>query len=255
MALKAIIFDSSMVLSYPRTGNWYLSPTFFRHIDRRVFSKHTSHQLQKGFAQGSLYVEDHLSASNIDDEIEIFSEFYRILLSYLPLLQISENTIRQIAVDFVSDSKRNRFYRDVYSVIPELRKMYKLAVIADGWPSWEDTYAKAGLRDYFSSFVLSCHTGVLKPSRKTFDTALEEMSVLADEVLYVDDSLMNCQVAESMGMIGNQMCRNLQSFLFHRYKLKRPNVFFSLRGFEAHAEQIKRVSEGVDPRSPEWDTI
>lgn len=31
--IKAILFDSGNVLNYPRTGNWFIPPNFYRYID------------------------------------------------------------------------------------------------------------------------------------------------------------------------------------------------------------------------------
>lgn len=48
---------------------------------------------------------------------------------------------------------------------------------------WEDS----PLKKYFDSIVFSCRVGYVKPEREIYEIALEELGVMAEDVLYVGD--------------------------------------------------------------------
>lgn len=106
---------------------------------------------------------------------------------------------------------------------------YKLAVVSDAWPSLENVFRKAGLRDYFKSFVISSILGVTKPDELMYRTALNELGVSAEEALFIDDNMRNCDGAKKMGMNTILLCRDLKLYLKNKIICRNHKVIRSIR--------------------------
>lgn len=71
-------------------------------------------------------------------------------------------------------------------------KGLKLGVISNTiWPGWliEEDLEKAGIREFFDCVVVSADVGVRKPAGKIFEAALGELSLSAEECVFVGDSI------------------------------------------------------------------
>jgi len=94
----------------------------------------------------------------------------------------------------------------------------KLAVVSDAWPSLKDVFAGQGLEKYFDSFVISSIIGETKPHEKMYITALEDLNVAAEEAVFIDDNLKNCQGAMNLGIQAVLLCRNKWLFLLNKVR-------------------------------------
>ena len=94
------------------------------------------------------------------------------------------------------------------SVISALSKEYKLGIVSDAWPSLNGVYETAGLRNCFSTFIISSILGVTKPEVIMYQTALSELGILPENTLFVDDNLKNCIGARNLGIHSALLCRN-----------------------------------------------
>ncbi len=92
------------------------------------------------------------------------------------------------------------FFQDVFEVIPRLRQKYLLGVVSDTWPSLDRVFKNVGLREYFSTFVMSSILGVIKPHELMYKTALEELGLRPEEALFIDDSMRNLEGAKKLGI-------------------------------------------------------
>lgn len=59
---------------------------------------------------------------------------------------------------------------------------------------------KFGLREVFTLFVSSCFVGLRKPERDIYRTALEISQQQPDECCFIDDRVLNLEVAAQLGM-------------------------------------------------------
>lgn len=59
---------------------------------------------------------------------------------------------------------------------------------------------KFGLRSRFSAFFTSSYLGVMKPSPRIYEIALEVSHRRPEEVLFVDDREQNVEAAAALGM-------------------------------------------------------
>lgn len=84
---------------------------------------------------------------------------------------------------------------------------YKTAVLSNtNWIHWNqavrDFFSADGLTidDYFDHIFLSCGLGVVKPDPAIYQAVLDETGVKAEDILFIDDSIVNCKGAEALGI-------------------------------------------------------
>lgn len=198
--IKAILFDSGHTLNYPRTGNWFIPPNFFKYVDRTIFASMDSRRINEAFSRALKYLDLNHSVPDEATEYEWFTKFYRMILSEISELEISNTAISEIAKDTVFNDEKFVFYDDVMEMIPKLSQNYMLGIVSDTWPSLERVYINAGLRGYFSTFVMSCALGIYKPDPTMYLTALSELAIKPCEALFVDDSIKNVEGAKMLGI-------------------------------------------------------
>ncbi|MGV8984246.1 HAD-IA family hydrolase [Clostridium sp.] len=226
--IKAILIDSGKVLNAPVTGHWFITPNFFRYVDKKSFSSISGSQKREAFNKAGHYINKENLISNEEEEYKHFVEYYRIFSESLPQLKLQDKDVQAIAEDLVYNYDKYCFYKDVFKVIPELSKEYKLAIVSDAWPSLENVFRKAKLRDYFSSFVISSIKGVTKPDEIMYKTALEELNVLPEEAIFIDDSIKNCNGAIRLGINSFVLCRDWRVYAYNRLINRNYNIVKSL---------------------------
>lgn len=93
--------------------------------------------------------------------------------------------------------------QDLWQLLPELRKKYKLAIINNGTvltlPMFEKDYH---ISENFDLYVNSAMEGVKKPDPEIYLLTAKRLGVAPDECLYMDDSIINVEAAEKLGMKG-----------------------------------------------------
>ncbi len=200
--IKAILFDSGRVLNRPRTGHWFMPPKFFEYVDKNKFESLDIALVENAFSKGDNYFHQHPVILTEIEELEHFIEFYNIFSKELPDLELSAEYVFKIANDTVYNDSKFEFFEDVFEVIPRLCQNYKLGVVSDTWPSLERVFKNIGLREYFSTFVMSSMLGVLKPHELMFNTALYQLNIKPEETIFIDDNIANVKAAIKLGMQG-----------------------------------------------------
>jgi putative hydrolase of the HAD superfamily len=227
--IKAILFDSGRVLNGPVTGHWFITPNFFTYVNEKDFVAIPKEQKHTAFEKAGLYISQQKLILTEEDEFKHFLIYYKILFKHMPELNLSEEQIESITKDLVYNYDKYKFFQDVVQVIPELHKSYKLAVVSDAWPSLENVFIKAGMREYFSSFVISSIQGVTKPHEIMYKTALEELGVAPTEAIFIDDNIINCNGAKKIGISSYLLCRDWQSFVNNKVICKHHKVIHNLK--------------------------
>lgn len=86
--------------------------------------------------------------------------------------------------------RRLQVYPDVFPVLNELRKDFRLAVVSDGQSLWAiPELNDVGLAGYFDPVVISSDYGFRKPDERLFQIALRKMNMTPDEVLFVGNDM------------------------------------------------------------------
>lgn len=232
--IRAILIDSGRVLNGPVTGHWFITPNFFSYVNREKFDLIAASQKNEAFKRAGEYIIKQNFILDEEEEYKHFVEYYRIFSKALPQLQLKDEDVQAIARDLVYNYSKYYFYDDVIKVIPVLNKAYKLAVVSDAWPSLENVFKKAKLRDYFSSFVISSIKGVTKPNELMYKTALQELNVFPEEAIYIDDNIKNCDGATKLGIYSFVLCRDWRIYFYNKLVYKNYNIIRSL-------DEIKRL--------------
>lgn len=206
--IKALLFDSGRVLNYPQTGNWFIPPNFFQYIDRTLFESINKQELKSAFYKANNYLQMNHYIQTEQKELETFIKFYTIIFEELADIEVCNNTIKAISEDTVYNDDKFVFYDDVFEFIPLFSQDYRLGVVSDTWPSLDRVFRSNNLRDYFSTFVMSSKLGVWKPDQLMFNTALNELNMKPDEVLFIDDSIKNVEGAMELGIQSILMTRD-----------------------------------------------
>ena len=161
--IKAIIFDFVGVLLFERSG---YAPDYYvdeadKAIGRMDNDDEFKAKITKKFSLG---------------EKEFDSLLRRIVNKYEPLLPL-------------------------WSLLPELRRKYKLAVINNGTAL---TLAKFQLKyeinEKFDLFISSAIEGIGKPDKEIYLRAAGRLNVKPEDCLFMDDSLKNVRGAQTAGM-------------------------------------------------------
>ncbi|WP_278548898.1 HAD family hydrolase [Paraclostridium bifermentans] len=212
--IKAILFDSGRTLNVPRTGDWFITPNFFKIIEKEE-SFYTNDEIEKALQKAYAHIEKILVVETEDQEYKMFKEFYEIVLKELKYPNIKNETIELLAKDNVYNDEKFLFFDDVEPALIKLKERFKLGIVSDTWPSLERVFINNNLRQYFSTFVMSSVHGSLKSENVLFKIAIEELGVRPEETIFVDDSETNLDSAKEFGLIPILIdvynCENLKS--------------------------------------------
>ena len=231
--IKAILFDSGRVLNAPTTGHWFITPNFFQYVDKKAFSSIPKSQRNKAFSKAAEYISKQSLIETVEEEYKHFLEYYKIFLQHFPDLSLEDQQIEAITKDLVYNYDKYTFYQDAADTISGLSVNYKLAVVSDAWPSLENVFRNAGLRDYFSSFVISSVIGATKPNKLMYETALKELCVSPEEAVFIDDNIKNCNGAKQLGIKTFLLCRDYKLFLYYKLMCKDHIVIRNLKSINS----------------------
>lgn len=104
-------------------------------------------------------------------------------------------------------------FPEVKSILEELSKQYKLAVISNAMPSMDWIFDRLGIRKYFKTIILSAFEKVEKPDSKIYNIALNQLNSNREECIFIDDKIENVEGAERVGIRGLYLDRNKQNLL------------------------------------------
>lgn len=99
-------------------------------------------------------------------------------------------------------ASRMKIRADVISAIRRLRdEEYLVAALTNNWAIRDDLHNRLDqLRDEFDYFIESHKVGFRKPEPEIYNLILDEMSVRAKDVVFLDDLGQNLKPARAMGM-------------------------------------------------------
>ena len=92
--------------------------------------------------------------------------------------------------------------RSLIEYIRSLRGSFHTGLISNAWSGLRDLLAREKLLDLFDTVVISAEVGVVKPSAKIYELALDQAKVAAGEAVFVDDMPLNIEACEKVGMRG-----------------------------------------------------
>ena len=78
----------------------------------------------------------------------------------------------------------------------------KLGIVSDNWPSLDRRYRQLGLQHYFDAFAISALVGCWKPCERMYMTAISELGLPPESLMFVDDWPENVAAAGRLGLEG-----------------------------------------------------
>ena len=151
---------------------------------------------------GIRYLEDDHSLSTEEEERQQFRTAYAIVIETLVVQSPSENLIADILRPFKEGAGVEPF-PDARRVLDDLScRSIKLGIVSDNWPSLDRRYRQLGLRHYFDAFAISAVVGCWKPCERMYMTAISELNLPADSLMFVDDRPENVAAAVRLGLRG-----------------------------------------------------
>jgi putative hydrolase of the HAD superfamily len=236
---KAIFFDSGHTLNAPRTGQWFIPPSFVPFFENELEKKFSRPKIMAAFAKADVYWDGHLLIETEQEEYDHFKNFYSLFFQSLGYSCITDELITGLAQETVYGDERYEFFDDVFTMLPQLAQRFRLGIISNAWPSLESVYIKRQLRNYFSTFIISSKIGTPKPDPKMFYAALEDLQLSPTETVLVDDNLRNLEGAYALGIqpILIDRANRIPNWFLKAYGIKR----FLTRGIQDKELDLKSI--------------
>jgi epoxide hydrolase-like predicted phosphatase len=93
---------------------------------------------------------------------------------------------------------------NIVNFLRSLKPKYTVGLINNAWSGLRAYIEREKFDDAFHHLTISAEVGVMKPSAKIYEFALEQLQVKAKEAVFVDDVLENIEACEKLGMKGIQ---------------------------------------------------
>lgn len=92
--------------------------------------------------------------------------------------------------------------KGVMEFLNEYKGKYRMVLLSNDVADWNyDIMEKYGLNEYFDQSIVSAYVGCVKPDRKIYELALEEIKEEPSDCIFVDNSVANLITANEFGII------------------------------------------------------
>ncbi|MGV8087187.1 MAG: HAD family hydrolase [Candidatus Woesearchaeota archaeon] len=103
----------------------------------------------------------------------------------------------------------SQLYPDTIDALIDLKKDYKLVLVANIDCFTKEVIDRFKLNDYFDIVLLSCDTGLVKGDKKFYNSIFTRFNITPSDVVMVGDSLeSDMSTAKALGMQGILIDRN-----------------------------------------------
>lgn len=195
---KVIFFDVGYTIDRPASGDWLLTKRFCELAGERL-RRCTPAEIDAAQAAGAEYLGKNHRLGDVEEEVEQFLRYYRIVSDALGL-GLTGDEIAEAAMDRTYNMDNYVIYPDARRVIETLSRTHRLGIISDTWPSIENQLRALDVRQFFSFATYSFALGVFKPDRRMYLDALEKSGCPAEETVFIDDSPRNLAGAAALGI-------------------------------------------------------
>ncbi len=195
---KVIFFDVGYTIDRPASGDWLLTKRFCELAGERL-RRCTPAEIDAAQAAGAEYLGKNHLIRDVEEEVEQFLRYYRIVSDALGL-GLTGDEIAEAAMDRTYNMDNYVIYPDARRVIETLSRTHRLGIISDTWPSIENQLRALDVRQFFSFATYSFALGVFKPDRRMYLDALEKSGCPAEETVFIDDSPRNLAGAAALGI-------------------------------------------------------
>ena len=92
--IKAILFDSGRVLNSPATGHWFITPNFWKYVDKEKFDSLDSKKISAAFREAERHISAQKTILTKEAEYESFVDFYQKFANCVPELEIGQVEVK-----------------------------------------------------------------------------------------------------------------------------------------------------------------
>lgn len=207
--IQGILFDSGDTLVFPKSGSWWPGPDFetilLRHGVEPVRFDPVS--MEAALAEGLAWLDSDHFIVTLEEEMEQFRTFYRIITKSLSIHGTDELN-EDLARAYVKEC-HFRLYPDTAPVLEKLANSdIVMGILSDAWPSLRNKFDILGVRHYFTSFTISSETGCCKPDDLIFKQAMDDIGIAPKNLLFIDNDIGNVRASIRLGMNGVVILRN-----------------------------------------------
>ena len=149
--IKGIFFDLGWTIFRPANNNWFINQKVLEYTSLKAIDSLSPDKRNAAYDKALKHLDDHNCLFTEDEEIEQFTEFYKIIAVELPELGIPIEQAGEIAKFKVADTSSYIFFKKSKETLLKLKEKYKLGIISDTWPSVERILASGGLADLFDT--------------------------------------------------------------------------------------------------------
>ena len=192
--MKYIVLDFGMVLAYPPTGNWHITPKFLELIDIKKINEEI---LENAISNNKQILDKQITS--LEEEYSMFIEFYSKVLLECGYTKIKSDTIKKIAYNRTYENDKYLPYDNIKEELERLASKYKLLLLTDNWPDVFISLKKYGISDLFSKIYVSSVYGQLKKDGDFFDNPIRDFNIKKNEAIFIDDNETLLEVASSKG--------------------------------------------------------
>ncbi len=208
-----IILDFGLVLGKPKTGEWFITPNFFRILGtEKIDLKKLKFLFNKFNALISVKM------TTREEEYESFKEFYYNVINEQNIVGNPKDQAEKLAQDFVYNEDKYVMYDDVYDFLSEASKENKLILLSDNWPCVYNILKRWNIYDFFTKLYISSEYCELKKDGKFFDRPINEFGIKENEAIFVDDNpdLLDVAVKKKLCPILMDRANNYRQFNKYR---------------------------------------
>ena len=200
--IKGVLFDSGDTLVRPIAGSWWPRRSFIDAFRAHGTDGADMSRFDEAVAHGIRYLDDNHCLTTEEEERRQFRTAYSIVIETLGVQSPAESLLADMLRPFEEGVGIEPF-PDTRRVLGQLfNDGLKLGIVSDNWPSLDRRYRQLDLRDYFDAFMISAELGCRKPCERMYTTAIEEMGIRPECLMFVDDRPENVEAAVHLGMRG-----------------------------------------------------
>lgn len=214
-----LILDFGKVIAGPTMENWFITPNFWNIIDKNKVSlekfkeaiKHNGYLLDKTMCTEA-------------EEAMIFSNLYTNILKELGI-EVDDDIIESLSDDWTFNDNKFTFYPNIKKELELLNQKYRLLLLTDNWPSVLRIMHNNDTYKYFEKIYVSSMYGCKKSEKVFFDYPIMEFNLQGKRTIFVDDDLVNLEMAEQKGLEPVLMDRDNET---GKVKYKKINNLYNL---------------------------
>ena len=198
--IKGIFFDIGWTLCQPATSSWLRPLKAEEYFTQEDLDNIDQNRVKTAFSKAYAYLNSYHLVLTEEEQFKRFSNYYLIIASLLPELNLDEEKIEAMVRDLVYNYDNFILFDNVASILATLSKKYKLGIISDTYPSTRKVLEHFDILKYFSTVTFSCELNAFKPNPLMYQDALEKMGLSPGETVFIDDILPNLSGAKLQGI-------------------------------------------------------